>query len=209
MGWGQFLGELTSGMSSAAQYQAQKHERNRAWQRAQAWELMAPSLRVEGLKNAGLNPILAAGGLNASGGLNQPMMAQPQGTRFNWDPAAVASAKTMDATRGATVAAAGENVKQQVNATEASHHNMNRAYNESLMSAKLLDRIGKEMDIMDLQKLQMNAFREQTNATTGNILVDSLLKGSEVPGAKATEELYKKYPELRMLNVILRDVRGD
>lgn len=67
---GAIIGPLTEGMASAAQYQASKHERNVAWRRQQAWELMAPSLRVEGLRNAGLNPILAATQGMTHGGTN-------------------------------------------------------------------------------------------------------------------------------------------
>lgn len=196
MAWGAALGQvvssLTEGMASAAQYQAAKHERNVSWRRQQAWELMAPGLRVEGLKRAGLNPILAAT-QGMSGGPGHVATGSPGGQpRFRYDHGAVIAAakqsKAMD-----------DQLKILHNEAERSYHEAGKAGEEWSRASEEVKLVREQVQNLIAERGYTNARTIETGEATRRMAVDRLLMELGVPGARAMEELYTKYPQLRQL----------
>lgn len=194
---GAIIGPLTEGMASSAQYQASKHERNVAWRRQQAWELMAPSLRVAGLKAAGLNPILAAT-QGMSGGPGHVAQGSPgQLPRFNYDPGKLVSSakqsKMMD-DQVATVAAQRDKAESEARAAK---YLPERAYHEAGAASEHWSKLQQETLNLLAQRGLTGAREAESQATRARIDVDRLLMEMGVPGARAMEELYMKHPWLR------------
>lgn len=198
---GSVIGSGSEGMASAAQYQASKHERNVAWRRQQAWELMAPGLRVEGLKRAGLNPVLAAT-QGMTGGPGHVGMATTGGSpSFDKDSVgrAISSAK-----QGMMMKDQAEIVRQQM--LEQREKTRQAVYETNVKEKYSMALAKAELDVVQEQMLNLVAQRGLTGARTaeseqarGRIMVDRLLMEMGIPGARAMEELYEKYPWLRQV----------
>lgn len=198
---GASAGPLSEGMSGIAQYQASKHERNIAWKRQQQWELIAPSLRVAGLRAAGLNPVLAAT-QGMSGGGSHVATASPGG-KPHFDKgvvgAAVSSAKQMQA-MDAQVHILKQQALQENEKTRQAVIGTNVQEKFSEASAKA------ELSVIQEQFLNLVAQRGLSGARTLEseqarlrIGVDRMLMEMGVPSARAMEELYTKYPWLRQV----------
>lgn len=194
-------GSASEGMASAAQYQASKHERNVAWRRQQAWELMAPSLRVAGLRAAGLNPILAAT-QGMTGGPGHIATASTGGSpRFDTDIAgkAISAAKQASFMKDQAAILALQRQEQLEKVKQAvADTNVKQKFSEAQAKA--------ELDVTQEQMLNLVAQRGFTSARTQEseqakrrIEVDRLLMELGVPGARAMEEMYNEYPWLRQV----------
>lgn len=202
-------GAASSGMASAAQYQASKHERNVAWRRQQAWELMAPGLRVAGLKAAGLNPILAATQGMTQGGTNVAMGDPGGAPHFESDLgvgraiASVKQAKAMDSqikilkeqheqerehTRMLKTEA---DIQSEFGRAQAATEQARREANLLVENELLLNTLAER----DLAK----ARRGESDAAAARLRMDRMLMQMGVPGARAIEEMYEKHPWLRQV----------
>lgn len=205
MAWAAALGSIvgggSEGMASAAQYQASKHERNVAWRRQQAWELMAPGLRMEGLRRAGLNPILAAT-QGMTGGPGHIATATTGGSpRFDQDSVgrAISSAKQAKMMANAVEIQAlqkeqeREKVMQEGERTEQMRvdTSVKRNFAVSMAEAELLNLMA--------QRGLTSARHAESLETKARIMVDRTLMEMGIPGARAMEEMYEKYPFLRQL----------
>lgn len=206
MAWAAALGAIgggaTEGMGSMAQYLASKHERDRAWQRQQAWELMAPGLRVEGLKRAGLNPVLAAT-QGMSGGPGHVQVASTGGKpRFEPDlgvSRVLSSAKQSQAMAGeirrinASAAAEEERAKQEQMETlfKAEFGRTERASHAAALQEQVMNLVQ--------ERLLSGARQSQSEQERLRIMVERELLQMGIPGARAMEEMYQKHPWLRQL----------
>lgn len=197
---GSIIGPMTEGMASAAQYQASKHERNVAWRRAQQWELIGPTLRMEGLKNAGLNPILAATGGFKTGDVPNVQTARPgQLPRFQYSPGAVVSAAKQGQVMDAAIREANAKATTAENEAKASEYAPSRAFHDVTNVGLRGAEIEETVRLMRVQQLLMGQQTSQAQALARKYGTENLLLESEVPAARALQELYEKYPELKQL----------
>lgn len=198
---GAIIGPLSEGMASAAQYQASKHERRVAWKHAQQWAVMEPGLRMEGLRKAGLNPMLAATGGFPSRGYSEPGRAEPgQLPRFDYDPGKqVASAKQarfMDEQYASLVAE--RKRLEELSAQEVHKTDIIRKYGMAQAERELHKMDMEILNIMAGTTLS-SARQAESMQSAGRTAVDRLLLEMGIPGARAMEELYTKYPWLRQI----------
>lgn len=206
---GQAAGDASSGFASAAQYAASKHERNVAWRRAQAWELMAPGLRMAGLKAAGLNPILAVShGLG--GGASHVPQGGPGGTpSFSRDSVS----KAIEAGKQAKM------FDLQVREQEANTLFAERQADAArfLPETKQAERdgawgtsreIGERVNLLLRQQGEVSARTTLYDQDAAKRAVERKLLEADVPSAQALEALYKKYPWLRQIGAAAKDVFG-
>lgn len=197
---GAIIGPMTEGMASAAQYQASKHERNIAWRRQQAWELMAPSLRVEGLRRAGLNPVLAAT-QGMTGGPGHVAQGSPgQKPSFHYDHArTMASAKqTAAMTTELKILEQGLLQAQEKTRQEVQHSNIIEKYGMAGAERELL-RADMEIQSIMAQSGLTSARQTESAQHAAKTRVDRLLMEMGIPGARAMEQMYEKHPWLRQL----------
>lgn len=197
---GGIFGNASEGMASAAQYQASKHERNIAWKRQQAWELMAPSLRVAGLRQAGLNPILAAGG-NFAAGPGHVDTARPGGMpSFDKDVVgrAISSAKQAKLMEPALREANARADLAEWQA-KAGRYLPERAYHEAGAAAEQWSRLSQEVLNLSAQRGLTGAHQAQSESLREKMDVERLLMQLGIPGARAMEELYQRHPWLRQM----------
>jgi len=205
MAWAaEMIGPLTEGMASAAQYKASKHERNVAWRRMQAWEVMAPSLKMEGLRRAGVNPLLpfmgGGGGGGSSHGTVPPMASPGQKPNFSYNvQRVVSSAKQMAA------------MDAEVGRLEAERRIADMDARIKARETDIMEKFGEESARVDLlmkyehwKNLEAErsftvARRGEAEAVRARLDVDKLLMELGIPGARAMEELYEKYPMLRQI----------
>lgn len=198
---GSAAGDVSSGMASAAQYQASKHERNIAWKRMQQWELIAPSLRMAGLREAGLNPILAAT-QGFGGGPGKVPEASTGGTpSFSRDSVSRAissgkQARIMDA---------------EVGRAEAMRLIAEREADAArFLPEKAYHAAGAEGERWSQLRETVGLLREQQDATAAQAAksrVDARLLEAELPSARALEDLYSRYPWLRQVGAALKEVK--
>lgn len=203
-------GDASSGMASAAQYQASKHERNIAWRRAQQWAMIGPSLQMEGLRRAGLNPILAASGGLGSARMQEPSMASTGGSpSFSRDTGSrVVSAlqarqqmQKQDRIMDAQVAEA--QFRAQLAGWEAAaakylpEKAMHSVWSEAMLSSLREAQVGETM-----------ASRLGILASTARQVMDTRLRGYEEPALKATAELYERFPWLRQVGAGTEELGG-
>lgn len=212
MAWAAALGGIfgsgSEGMASVAQYQASKHERNIAWKRQQQWELMAPSLRVQGLRAAGLNPVLAATQGMSHGPGNVQTASTGGSPSFDKDSVSKAissakQAKFMDEQyRSLVLANRQMHLKnlQEEEATRRSVWNTEwvRKYGEGLMRAETMAAQEQVLNLVAERGL-FSARTAETDAMRMRIGVDRALMEMGMPGARAIEEMYQRYPLLRQL----------
>lgn len=200
-------GGASEGMASAAQYQASKHERNISWKRQQAWELIAPSLRVAGLRQAGINPVLAATEGFGRGATSVATGSPGQLPRFSGMgsqiQAAVSSAKEARA-MDTNLAILEQHRQQEVEKTA-----------QAVQDTEVKQRFGvgmarAQLAVEQQQFLNLVAEMGLTSARQGQseqermrTVTDRMLMEMGIPSAQAMEDLYTKYPELRQLQGIL------
>lgn len=197
---GGMIGPLTEGMASAAQYQAAKHERNVSWRRQQQWELIGPSLRVAGLRAAGLNPILAAT-QGMTGGPGHVATASPGSTpRFSYDHsramASAKQAKAMDAQIRQISAQADEAEQRAAQATMETRFKEDFGWDQR--RAELANTQQHLLNMVAEMGLS-SARSSQSDQERLKIHTDRMLMEMGIPGARAMEEMYEKYPLLRQL----------
>lgn len=198
---GSMIGSGSEGAASAAQYQASKHERNIAWKRQQQWELIAPSLRVGGLRAAGLNPILAAT-QGMTGGPGHVGMASPGSLpSFDKDSVgrAISSAKQAKSMSSQVeilrqqMLQEQEKTRQQVIATGVAEK-----YSEARNRAETMAAQESVLNLVAQRGLTA-AHTQEAEQAKQRIYMDRLLMEMGVPGARAIEELYDKHPWLRQV----------
>lgn len=201
-GLGEIIGPLTEGMASAAQYQASKHERNIAWKRQQQWELMAPSLRVAGLKAAGLNPILAAT-QGMTGGPGHVATASPgPGPRFS--SAGMVGRIQASAKQAQIMASQVEILRQQAlqeqerTRQEVQRSNIAEKYSDAEAKARLAVEQEQFLNLV-AQRGLTSARTSESEQTKLRLGTDRLLMEMGIPGARAMEELYQRHPFLRQI----------
>lgn len=197
---GEMIGPAFEGIASAAQYQAAKHERNVSWRRQQAWELMAPSLRVEGMRRAGINPILLAT-QGMTGGPGHIATASPgQKPSFNYNHArALSSAKQAKAMDTQLQVLEQQLIQaKEKSRQEVQHSNIIEKYGMAMGSQELL-RSQMEIESIMAGTGLTSARQSQSAQEAARAKVDRLLMEMGVPGARAMEELYTKYPFLRQI----------
>lgn len=198
---GQGAGDASSGLASAAQYQASKHERNIAWKRAGQWELISPGLRMEGLRRAGLNPILAASGGFKGVQLQEPGMATTGGSpSFSRDAGsrAISTAKQAQM-MDANVREAEARALMTEREAAAAEFLPERANFEAQGAQARWENL---METVRLLREQQGATSAQAERTR----VQTQLDKSGLPSAKAVEELYQDYPWLRKAGAVLKDL---
>lgn len=197
---GSVIGSGSEGMASAAQYQASKHERNISAKKQLAMDLVRPSHVVEGLRRAGLNPILAA--TQGMPGAPHVGMASTGGSpSFDKDSVskAISSAKAARAMNAELEILEQrrfqerERSRQEVTATNAAER-----FSEAKARAETM--AAQEM-VLNLvaQRGLTSARTAESEQTKQRIAVDRMLMEMGVPGARAMEELYTKYPWLRQV----------
>lgn len=197
---GAVIGPLTEGMASAAQYQASKHERNISWKRMGQWELIAPSLRMQGLRNAGLNPILAANPPGGGGGANIPEASTGGSPNFAFDMGRVYAAakqrKIMDSMEREAAATALIRERE----ADAAKYLPEKAYHAAGAEAERWSNLRESVALLREQQASTAAQTERTK-------VDTRMMETELPSARALEDLYSRYPWLRQLGAALKDIR--
>lgn len=199
---GQAGGDMSSGIASAAQYQASKHERNIAWKRAQQWELIGPSLKMAGLQAAGLNPILAATGGFKGGAMSEPSMGSPGGTpSFSRDAGSrLISAAKQGEMMSSQVAEQKARQLMAEREADAARYLPERAYHAAGAEGERWSQLRESVALLREQQAS-------TAAQTARTRVGTALDEAQLPSAKALEELYEKYPWLRQVGAALKDVR--
>lgn len=202
--WGQILssmiGPAMEGISSAAQYQASKHERNIAWKRMGQWELISPSLRMAGLRAAGLNPVLAASSGFGGGGTNVPQASPGGNPSFDFDLGTVLSSAKQAKTMPFEIREAEARAKTAELVAEATKYLPEKAYNEAGAEGERWSQIRETVGLLREQQGATSAQAKRTAA-------DTKLLESEIPAARALEDLYQRYPWLRQVGAVLKDTR--
>lgn len=195
-------GDASSGMASAAQYQASKHERNIAWRRQQRWEQIQPSLRVQGLRDAGINPMVGFLGGGAAGGSHfSPQMATTGGTpSFSRDTASRAISTSKQAAmmedQVATVRAQRSEAESKALAAKFLPE---KSYHEAGAAGEIWSKLSQETQNLIAQRGLTGAHQAQSEATKAKLEVERLLMQLGLPGARAMEDLYQKHPWLRQV----------
>lgn len=204
MAWAAALGSMvgsgSEGMASAAQYQASKHERNISVKKQLAMDLVRPSHVMEGLRRAGINPILAATqGMPASAHVG---MATTGGSpSFDKDSVgrAISSAKQAKMMDSAVREQNARADREEELAKQAFYDTANKQlYSGSILKA--------ELEVLQEQMLNLVAQRGLTSARSAEseqarlrIAVDRTLMQLGIPGARAMADLYERNPELKQL----------
>lgn len=199
---GAAIGPVTEGMVSAAQYQASKHERNISWKRMGQWELIAPSLRMAGLRAAGLNPILAATsgfGGGAGGGRVQGASTGSK-PNMNFDMDRVMSTALQIKTMKYAEREAAARADQAESEAAASKFLPERAYQEAGAAGERWSTLRETAGLLRQQQ-------ESTAAQTRRTDADTRLLETEIPAAKALEDLYTDYPWLRKAGAVLKEIK--
>lgn len=211
--WGEILGAMIGpgmeGIASAAQYQAAKHERNISWKRMAQWELMGPGLRMQGLRNAGLNPILAAtGGFKGGGAPNVPEASVGGSPSFSFDLGQVYSAAKQRKAMNDELEAieAGKRIRQsEARAAEFLPEKANfSAQAEQARWEVLREQVALLREQQDATSAQAAA----TRASQARTELDTELMSTEMPARRALESLYEEYPWLRKVGAAAKDVFG-
>lgn len=201
------MGSGSEGMASAAQYQASKHERNKAWKRQILWEQMQPTLRMQGLEAAGLNPMLAVMQPH-SGGHSPPMATTGGSPSFDKDTVgrAISSAK-----QGRLMELEVQGAAKRLEILQQQVYQEENRTRQSAVDTEIKARYGVPAAAAALanqqqQLLNLTAELGLTSARTGQseqerlrIHTDRALMEMGIPGARAMEELYEKHPWLRQV----------
>lgn len=201
-------GGASEGMGSAAQYQASKHERNIAWKRAQQWELIAPSLRMAGLREAGLNPILAATEGFGGGPANVQTANVGGAPHFDPDPVGrvISGAKQAGEMKPRRDILDAQSREAEGRAEIAAQEARIRTTDADLLSqfGYAQKRLELEQQFETIRNLGFE--RDLASARTGEsresaarLGVDRLLMQSGVAGAQAMEGFYQKNPWARVV----------
>lgn len=199
---GAAIGPVTEGMVSAAQYQASKHERNISWKRMGQWELIAPSLRMAGLRAAGLNPILAAGGGLGGGGGGGRVQGASTGSKpnMNFDMDRVMSTALQIKNFANAVREGKARADQAESEAAAARYLPERAYHAAGAEAERWSTLRETVGLLREQQEATAAQRARTEA-------DTRLLETEIPAAKALEDLYTDYPWLRKAGAVLKEIK--
>lgn len=152
--------------------------------------------RVADLKKAGLNPILAAGG-GVSGGAG-PNIGAPKASTpgSSWGQTAQGISKLR--LEKQNLKKMGDQLEEQ---TALATAQANEAYARERKTRR-------EMFKLDTDEDYMAASARQAWANAKRIGEETKILGSEVQGAKAVEELYRQYPQLRKWGTIIKDLTG-
>lgn len=184
--------DLSGGMASIGAYQAQKHETRRAFKRALLWELLAPSHRMEGLRRAGINPILA-GGVPVGGAGSAVQVARAQAPRFGGqDIAGQARGFARLGPEAETAKALSEITKAEARAKTKDYGEPDKTQSDFLVRTEI-DAKANQSEMYKAQERAADAAADQSAASAQQILQNTkLLKFSEA-GAEAESELYRAF----------------
>lgn len=204
---GALLGPVTEGMASAAQYQASKHERNISWKRMGQWELISPSLRVAGLKAAGLNPILAATGGFKGGSPHVPEGSPGGMPSFDFDMGRIYNAARQRQAMQDELATIKANRQTAQSEAAAAAYLPEKAYHAAGAEGERWNQLRESVALLRQQQDATAAQAEATRAAADRTRVDTRIMETEIPAAKALESLYEEYPWLRKVGAVLKDTR--
>lgn len=186
------------------QWQRSKHVANRQMASAQFLAENQPSWAVEGLRKAGLNPILAAtrGFPGAEFAPRSPAPSTPTSDLGRISSSAAQLAKLSPEMRMLS-----ETTRRIGNEADAAFYDVgfsqSRAegeYQRTLQDEKRVQQVDKMIQLLEEQ---IRATAAGTRRTTA----DAQLIEAEIPSAKAAEGMYKEFPELRMLRELIKSVR--
>lgn len=162
---------------------------NTAFQRARA-----------DMEAAGINPILAAGAQSGTPGVTVPEQRNVAEGLEGMGERIVSSARAGSALKDQLRTIRADRVRAERDAERAAWDRDN-AYTQGKM-------MYEQMANMMAERGRTNAGSRYTDAQTARTIVDTKLLESELPSAKAKQELYEEYPWLKKWSGILRDVQG-
>lgn len=203
---GPALDSILDQVSAKQAWDRSKHVSNRQMAAARFLAENQPTWAMQGLRNAGLNPILAATRGMPSAEFAPRIDAPKAGTsQFG---SAASSAKQLR-TLSPEMEILRETGRLRRLESDAAFYGVGteraRAEREYQAALSEEERVRQMREMTELIRQQQDATAAQAQRTR----IGTALDATAMPSAKAAEELYRKYPELRYLNLLLRDVRGD
>lgn len=174
---------------------------------------MAPSLRVAGLRQAGLNPILAATQGVGQGATNVNMADPGSTPQFDTDTvgkviSSVKQAKAMDE-QLATIRAEREQEEAaaRIRKKEAEifeEFGRSRAAADTAIQEEMVMNTIMERGLFSARTDESKASGARQMTERERIALDKEIMATGVPSAKALEEMYQKYPVLRQLREFIK-----
>lgn len=186
------------------EWQRSKHVSNRQMASAQFIAENQPSWAVEGLRRAGLNPMLA-GTRGVSAAEFAPRSQAPNVKAANLS-GGLDSARQVARMKPELELLVQEGRRVR-NEADAAFYDVGTAasraegeYQRARQEELRVDQVRKMTELIEEQI-------GGTSAAARSQRAGAALSEAELPSAKAAEELFRQYPELRMLREILRSIR--
>lgn len=162
------------------------------------------------MRAAGINPILAAGSQASTPSPTVPEQrnifeAAPGALRGSVGRgiATAKAAKAMDNQLRTIEAEKDRAIQEARRARSDARGAMSAADNEYVRNLMLYEQMANVI----AERSRTNAQTQFIEANTGRTMVDRKLLETELPSARALEELYEEYPWLRKLGAALKDTR--